>query len=40
MLDPVLDRAVLGVDTILTEGYLRAMDLVNGWRHEDLRPLN
>ena len=35
MLDSVLDRAVLGVDTILTEGYLRAMDLVNGWR-----PLN
>lgn len=39
-LDSVLDRAVLAVDTIMTQGHLRAMDLVNGWRHEDLRPLN
>lgn len=36
MLDSVLDRAVLAVDTIMTQGHLRAMDLVNGWRHEDL----
>lgn len=36
VLDSVLDRAVLGVDTILTQGCLRAMDLVNGWRYEDL----
>ncbi len=40
VLDAVLDRAVLAVDTILTQGHLRAMDLVNGWRHENLRPLN
>ena len=40
VLDSVLDRAVLAVDTIMTQGHLRAMDLVNGWRHEDLRPLN
>ena len=40
VLDSVLDRAVLGVDTILTQGHLRAMDLVNGWRHACLRPLN
>ena len=40
VLDSVLDRAVLAVDTILTQGHLRAMDLVNGWRHEHLRPLN
>ena len=40
VLDSVLDRAVLAVDTILTQGHLRAMDLVNGWRHESLRPLN
>ena len=36
VLDSVLDRAVLAVDTISTQGHLRAMDLVNGWRHEDL----
>ena len=35
VLEAVLDRAVLAVDTILTQGHLRAMDLVNGWR-----PLN
>ena len=40
VLDSVLDRAVLAVDTILTQGHLRAMDLANGWRHESLRPLN
>ena len=32
VLDSVLDRAVQAVDTILTQGHLRAMDLVNGWR--------
>ncbi len=36
VLDSVLDRAVLAVDTIMTQGHLRAMDLVNGWRHEIL----
>ena len=36
VLDSVLDRAVLAVDTIASQGHLRAMDLVNGWRHEAL----